>query len=90
MKLFCRNDHYIIKGGQVILISKSKRQQKLMAQLLEVLDTQIRQQIYKEICDVPLLQNRTAIVKHGIDKAALQIQDRFANLVLKGKPKPQL
>ena len=88
MKLFCRNDHYKIEGTQIFLVSKSKRQKKLARGLVDTLETQIRQQIFMEICAVPLLNDRTAIVKYGIDNAVLKTQDILARVALKNNVSP--
>lgn len=89
MKFFCRNDHYKIEGSQVFLVSKSKRQKRLARSLVDTLETQIRQQIFLEICSVPLLEQRKLIVKHGIDNVALQVQDLLARVALKKNPEPE-
>lgn len=88
MRLFCRNDHYKIVGGQIFLTSKSKRQRALAHKMIDTLEKQIRQQVFVDICEMKLLDNRKAIVKHGIDNAVLMTQDLCARRALKNNPSP--
>ena len=88
MRLFCRNDHYKIVGGQIFLTSKSKRQRALAHKMIDTLEKQIRQQVFADICDMKLLENRKAIVKLGIDNAVLTTQDLCARAALRNNPSP--
>ena len=88
MRLFCRNDHYKIVGGQIFLTSKSKRQKALAHKMIDTLDRQIRQQVFADICAMKLLENRKAIVKLGIDNAVLTTQDLCARAALRNNPSP--
>lgn len=86
-KLFCRGNHwYIIPSEQgdkrVLLATPRGYDIKATKRLIEVLDKQIREQVFADICAAPLLEDRKKIVKMGIDNAVLMAQDICARLAL--------
>ena len=83
MKLFCKGNHWKIINKQLILTGSSEENLKETAMRLEaVLEAKIRLQIYNAICDMPLLENRKAITKVGIDNVALAVQALCADIAL--------
>jgi len=78
MKLFCKGNHWSINENKLHLEGDLQRVAKMEA----VLEARLRLQIYNEICDMKLLDNRNAIVKAGIDNVALSVQALIADKVL--------
>jgi hypothetical protein len=84
MRLLCKDNHWSIKDG-VIYLGGSEDQAKSAAKLQAVMEARIRLDIYNAICDMPLLENRKAITKAGIDNVALSVQALCADIALGGK-----
>ena len=83
-KLICRKNHWIQMGGRVILETPTGKDEKSARALVEVLEKQIRNTVYEEICAIQLAGNRKAIMKYGIENALLAIQDQCAKIALYG------
>ena len=80
MKVLCTETHVRFKDGKLDLQDDETKQTMLM--LMNQLERMIRVQIHNEICDIPLTENRTQIVKNGIDNVALTVQDLCAKVAL--------
>lgn len=83
MKVICKDNHWRIKEGKLIL--DTPEGQDIVKQMIKALDAQIRQMVYDEICAIDFTQNRKQIMKHGIENALLAVQDACANAVLGNK-----
>lgn len=79
-KLFCKGNHWEIKDGQLILDTPDGQQ--TVKNMVKVLEVQIRDAIYEEICALDFTQNRKQIMKHGIENALLSVQDICAKVAI--------
>jgi hypothetical protein len=80
MKLVCNGQHWKIKDKQLVLDTPDG--QNAVQRVMAVLEAKIRLEIYEQICDMNLLDNRKAIVKAGVDNVALSVQALIADKVL--------
>ena len=80
MKVLCNETHVRFKDGKLDLQDDETKQTMLM--LMNQLERMIRVQIHNEICDIKLTENRSQIVKNGIDNVALTVQDLCAKVAL--------
>ena len=80
MKLVCKENHWSVKNGQLILDTPEGRE--LAKQVISTLEAQIRLGIYEQICALPLVTDRKRIVKLGIENVALMVQDACAQIAL--------
>lgn len=80
MKLGCKENHWKIKDGQLVL--DTPEGQDAIKSVIKVLEAQIRNQIYDEICALPLTDNRTQIMKNGLENSLLVVQDLCAKIAL--------
>jgi hypothetical protein len=80
----CSGRHWFVKEGQLFLTTDTEKEQELAKQVIKVLDAQIRQRIYDEICDFKPLENRTKIIKMAgsMDNALLAVQAICADIAL--------
>jgi len=78
MKLLCKGNHWSIENNKLQL----EGDLKIVAKMEASLEARLRLQIYDEICNMKLLENRNAIVKAGIDNVALSVQALIADKVL--------
>ena len=83
-KILCKGQHWEVKDGQLIL--DTPKGQDVLKSVVTTLEAQIRLKIYDEICAIPLIDNRTQLVKQGIENVALTVQDLCAQVAL-GKKK---
>ena len=86
MRFFCRENHWLIIQGQLILKTPTGRDKERSRKMIKTLEAEIRMRIYDEICALQLTENRKAITKAGIDNVALTIQSLCAEVAL-GKNK---
>ena len=80
MKFVCKENHWSVKNGQLIL--DTPEGQELAKQVVKALEAQIRLGIYEQICALPLVTDRKRIVKLGIENVALMVQDACAQIAL--------
>ena len=78
MKLVCKENHWYIKDNQVSLETPEGNQ----VDMIKAIEATIRLHIYEQICALDLTTNRAQIVKNGIDKTALTVQDLCAQIAL--------
>jgi hypothetical protein len=83
MKLGCKENHWKIKDGQLVL--DTPQGQDTIKSMIRVLEAQIRGRIYNEICAVDLTANRKQIVKNGLENSLLTVQDICAQIALGNK-----
>ena len=83
MKLGCKENHWKIKDGQLVL--DTPQGQDTVKSMIRVLESQIRGKIYDEICAVDLTANRKQIVKNGLENSLLTVQDICAQIALGNK-----
>ena len=84
----CSGNHWHIEGGQLMLTAETEEKKDLVKGVIEVLDKQIRLNIYNQIIDWQPLSNRRAIMKRArtLDNALLAVQEVCAEIAL-GKHK---
>ena len=80
MKILCNNQHWEIKNGQLLLDTPDG--QEAVKSMVKVLEAEIRQRLYDEICAIDLTANRTQIMKNGLENSLLTVQDLIAKVVL--------
>jgi len=83
MKVICKENHWQIKDNQLLLDTPNG--QEAVKSMVQVLEKQIRQRIYDEICAIDFTADRKRIVKNGIENALLTVQDLCAKVVLGDK-----
>lgn len=83
MKLGCKENHWKIKDGQLVL--DTPEGQESVKNMVKVLEAQIRGRIYEEICAFPLTDNRSQIMKNGLENSLLVVQDICAQIALGNK-----
>ena len=86
MKMFCKENHWFIKDGRLILLAGRKKQEDQIIRMEAALEAKIRLQIYDDICNYKFTDNRKAITKAGIENVALTVQSMCADMAL-GKSK---
>jgi hypothetical protein len=80
MKLGCKEKHWKIKDGRLIL--DTPHGQDVVKDMVKVLEREIRLQVYYEICSIDLTDNRKQIMKNGLENSLLTVQDMFAKIAL--------
>jgi len=80
MKVICKEQHWSVKDGQLIL--DTPEGQDLAKKVIKTLEAQIRLDIYDKICALPLTTNRKQLIKLGLDNVALMVQDACAQIAL--------
>ena len=80
MKVICKENHWRVKYGQLILGTPEGN--ALAKQVIKTLEAQIRLDIYEKICALPLTTDRKKLVKLGLDNVALMVQDACAQIAL--------
>lgn len=83
MKLGCKDNHWKIKDGQLVLDTPDG--QESVKAMVKVLEAQIRGQIYDQICAIDLTSNRKQIIKNGLENSLLVVQDLCAQIALGNK-----
>ena len=84
MKLVCKENHWSVIDGQLILKTPNGKDTEIAKQVIAVLEQQIRQRIYDDICSWEPIANRKQILKVAgtFDNALLGVQDICANIAL--------
>jgi hypothetical protein len=80
MKLICNQQHWRIKDKQLLL--DTPEGQDAVKAMVKILEGQIRQRIYDEICAIDLTTDRKRVMKNGIENALLTVQDLCAKVAL--------
>lgn len=80
MKLICNGNHWSVKNNQLVL--DTPEGQETIKQMVKVLEKQIRNQVYEEICAIDLTADRKRVMKNGIENALLTVQDLCAKVAL--------
>lgn len=80
MKIICNEQHWKIEKGQLFLDTPDGQQ--IVKNMIKVLEIQIRDAIYEEICAIDLTQDRKRVMKNGIENALLTVQDLCAKVAL--------
>jgi hypothetical protein len=80
MKLGCKENHWKIKDGQLVL--DTPEGQEAVKDMIKVLEREIRLQVYYEICGYPFTDNRKEIMKHGLENSLLMVQNVCAKIAL--------
>lgn len=80
MKLICKGNHWEIKDGRLLLDTPDG--QDAVKQMVKVLEAEIRNQVYNEICAIDLTTDRKRVMKNGIENALLTVQDLCAKVAL--------
>jgi len=80
MKLICNQQHWRIKDKQLLL--DTPEGQDAVKAMVKILESQIRQRIYDEICAIDLTTDRKRLMKNGIENALLTVQDLCAKVAL--------
>jgi hypothetical protein len=80
MKLICNQQHWRIKDNQLHL--DTPEGQDAVKAMVKILESQIRQRIYDEICAIDLTTDRKRVIKNGIENALLTVQDLCAKVAL--------
>jgi len=80
MKLICNKQHWRIKDKQLLL--DTPEGQDAVKAMVKILESQIRQRIYDEICALDLTTDRKRVIKNGIENALLTVQDVCAKVAL--------
>lgn len=83
-KSSCSGKHWLVVEGKLLLTTETEEEQELAKQVIKVLDQQIRQQIYNDICAWEPLKNRRQIMKivGSLDAALLGVQAICADIAL--------
>jgi hypothetical protein len=84
MKFVCKENHWSVTDGQLILKTPNGKDTEIAKQVIAVLEQQIRQRIYDDICSWEPISNRKQILKVSgtMDNALLGVQDICANIAL--------
>ena len=83
MKVICKENHCQIKDGQLVL--DTPQGQESVKAMVKILEAQIRQTIYDDICSIDLTDNRKQIIKNGLENSLLTVQDMCAKIALGNK-----
>lgn len=80
MKLICNEQHWKIQNGQLLLDTPDG--QEAIKAMIKVLEKEIRNSVYEEICAIDLTTDRKRVMKNGIENALLTVQDLCAKVAL--------
>jgi hypothetical protein len=80
MKIACKENHWRIKGTQLIL--DTPEGQEAVKKMTIAIQARVRLDIYEEICALDLTTRRKQIVKNGLEVSLLQVQDLCAQIAL--------
>ena len=80
MKVLCKGNPWSIKDNQLILDTPDGQQ--IVKNMVKILEVQIRDAIYEEICALDFTQDRKKIMKYGIENALLHVQDVCAKAAI--------
>lgn len=85
MKLLCKENHWKVYEGKLILDTPTKAQEEISMRMVAAIEARVRLKIYDEICALRFTDNRKTIVKAGIDNALLTVQALCADVALGDK-----
>ena len=80
MKFIWNEQHWRIKDKQLLL--DTPEGQDAVKAMVKILESQIRQRIYDEICALDLTTDRKRVIKNGFENALLTVQDVCAKVAL--------
>ena len=80
MKILCNNQHWKVENNRLVLDTPDG--QEAVRSMVKVLEAEIRQRLYDEICAIDLTANRQQIMKNGLENSLLTVQDLIAKVVL--------
>jgi hypothetical protein len=80
MKVICKENHWSIKNNQLHL--DTPEGQEAVKAMIKVLEKEIRNSVYEEICAIDLTTDRKRVMKNGIENALLTVQDLCAKVAL--------
>ena len=80
MKIICNGNHWAIKNKQLHL--DTPEGQEAVKAMIKVLEKEIRNSVYEEICAIDLTTDRKRVMKNGIENALLTVQDLCAKVAL--------
>jgi len=80
----CNGNHWEVSEGQLKLITLTEDQKELAKTVIKVLEKQIRERIFADICSWEPLSNRRQILKTAgsMDAALLGVQAICADIAL--------
>jgi len=80
----CKDNHWFIEGGQLMLSTPTEAQQELAKQVIKVLEKQIRLRIAEDITNWKPLENRAQIMKvaGSLDAALVGVQAICADIAM--------
>ena len=80
----CKENHWFIENGQLMLSTPTESQQELAKQVIKVLEKQIRLRIAEDITNWKPLENRAQIIKvaGSLDAALLGVQAICADIAM--------
>jgi hypothetical protein len=87
MKILCRENHWSVKDGRLILDTPTGRDDEKARRVVQVLRAEVRLEIYEAICDLKLDGNRKTIMKQSggnLDNLMLAVQALCADVALEG------
>ena len=85
MKILCKENHWSVKNGRLLLDTPTGRDEEKARRVVEVLRAEVRIEIYEAICDLKLTDNRKTIVKQSggnFDNLILAVQALCADVAL--------
>jgi hypothetical protein len=87
MKLLCKENHWEVKDGRLLLDTPTGRDEEKARRVVQVLKAEVRLEIYEAICDLKLDGNRKTIMKQSggnLDNLMLAVQALCADVALEG------
>ena len=85
MKILCKENHWAVKDGRLLLNTPTGKDKDKARRVIEVLRAQVRLEIYEAICDLKLVGNRKDIIKQSggnLDNLVLAVQALCADVAL--------
>ena len=80
----CKENHWFVQDGQLMLSTPTEEQQDLAKQIIKVLEKQIRLRIAEDITNWKPLENRAQIIKvaGSLDAALVGVQAICADIAM--------
>ena len=80
----CKENHWFVQDGQLMLSTPTEEQQDLAKQIIKVLEKQIRLRIAEDITNWKPLENRAQIMKvaGSLDAALVGVQAICADIAM--------
>ena len=75
MKVLCRENHWTVIDGQLVLGKPTKKHRELENRLLAVLTVRILRKAIKTLEEVDLIKSREQIVSRGIEKTPAYVRE---------------